>query len=53
MKMQFVKVYLGPSDWSVTVYNFYAVYTYMGFMYDLLCCLTWHSQWYKNRHSEV
>ena len=34
--MQFVKVCLGPSDWGVTVYKLYAVYTCLVFMYDLL-----------------
>jgi len=53
MKMQFVKVFLGLSGWGVTVYKLCAVYTYMGFVYDLLYCLTWHSQWFKNRHSKV
>ena len=33
--MQFVKVFLGPG-WGVTVYKLYAVYTCMGFVYDLL-----------------
>jgi len=27
---------LGPSGWGVMVYKLYAVYTCMGFMYDLL-----------------
>jgi hypothetical protein len=31
--MQFVKVFLGPSSWGVTVYKLYAVYTCIGFMY--------------------
>ena len=34
--MQFVKVFVGPSGWGVTVYILYAVYTCMGFMYNLL-----------------
>ena len=34
--MQFVKVFVGPSGWGVTVYKLYAVYTCMGFMYNLL-----------------
>jgi len=34
--MQFVKVFLGPSGWGVKVYKLYAVYTCVGFMYDLL-----------------
>jgi len=37
--MQFVKEFLGPSGWCVTVYKLYAVYTDMGFMYDLLYCV--------------
>jgi len=53
MQMQFVEVFLSPSDWGVTVYKLYAMYTCMGFMYDLSCCLTWHSQWFKNRNSAV
>ena len=36
IKMQFAKVFLGPCGWGVTVYKLYAVYTGMGFMYDLL-----------------
>jgi len=36
VQMEFVKVFLGPSGWGVTVYKLYAVYTCMGFMYDLL-----------------
>ena len=34
--MQFVKVFLGPSAWGVTVQKLYAVYICMGFMIDLL-----------------
>jgi len=34
--MQFVKVFLGPSGWGVIVYELYAVYTCMEFMYNLL-----------------
>jgi len=34
--MQFVKVLIGPSGWHVTVYKLYAMYTCMGFVYDLL-----------------
>ena len=34
--MQFVKVFLGPSGWGVTVYKLNVVFTCMGFMYDLL-----------------
>jgi len=34
--MQFVKVFLGPSGWGVTVYKLYDVCTCMGFVYDLL-----------------
>jgi len=37
--MQFVKVFLGPSAWGVTVHKLYAVYTCMGFMIDLLWCV--------------
>jgi len=36
MQLQFVKVYLGPSGWAVTVYKLYAVYTCVGFMYSML-----------------
>jgi len=39
VQMQFVKVFLGPSGWGVTVYLYgilYTVYTCMGFMYNLL-----------------
>jgi len=36
MQMQFVKVYLGHSGWGVTVYKLYAVYTCVGFVYNLL-----------------
>jgi len=34
--MQFVKVFLGPASWGVTVYKLYTMDTYMGFMYSLL-----------------
>jgi len=34
--MQFVKVLLGPPGWGVTVYELYAVYTCMEFVYNLL-----------------
>ena len=37
--MQFVKVFVGPSGWGVTVYKLYAVYTCLLFMYDLLQCV--------------
>ena len=36
--MQFVKVFVGPSGWGVTVYILYAVYSCMGFMYCTACC---------------
>ena len=36
LQMQFVKVFLGPSGWGVTVYKLYAMYICMGFMYNLL-----------------
>ena len=36
VQMQFAKVFVGPSGWGVTVNKLYAVYTCMGFMYDLL-----------------
>jgi len=36
VQMQFVRVYVGPSGWGVTVYKLYAVYTFVGFMYDQL-----------------
>jgi len=34
--MQFVKVFFYLCGWGVTVYKLYAVYTCMGFVYDLL-----------------
>jgi len=37
--MQFVKVFVGPSGWGVTVYKLYAFLTCMGFMYNLLWCV--------------
>jgi len=39
IEMQFVKVYVGPSGWGVTVYKLYAVYTCMEFMFNLLWCV--------------
>ena len=33
--MHFVKVFLGLSGCSATVYKLYAVYTCVGFMYNL------------------
>jgi len=37
--MQFVKVFLGPSGWGVTVYKLSGVCTCVGFMYNLLKCV--------------
>jgi hypothetical protein len=34
--MQFIKVFVRPFGWGVTAYKLYAVFTCMGFMYDLL-----------------
>jgi hypothetical protein len=37
--MQFIKVFLGPTGWGVTVYKLYAVYSCVGFVCDLLSCV--------------
>jgi len=48
--MQFLKAFLGPSGWGVTVYKLYAVCTCMEFLIDM-CVSTIQNCCYKTKDS--